>query len=115
MKMGKQDWAIHVAAIKAQRISTIAYARQHDLARSTLYYWQHKLQAASAVHAKAEMRTAPQQPSQFIALRLSEPERVPPAPTHCTLVLGAGVRLEMAALPAPQWLADLSRCAHGAH
>jgi hypothetical protein len=33
--------------------------------------------------------------------------------TSCALVLGAGVRLEMTALPDPQWLTALARCTQG--
>ena len=116
MKKAKQDWAGHVAAIKAQGISTIDYARQHGLAKSTLYLWQRRLQRASSEIAKPDTLRAPAQPGKFIALRLSEPQRLMPAePTHCTLVLSGGLRLEMATLPAPQWLAQLSRCTQGAH
>ena len=116
MKKAKQDWAGHVAAIKDQGISTTDYARQHGLAESTLYRWKSKLQRVSTDRTKAEMLTAPAQPSKFIALRLSESQRLtPPAPTHCTLVLSGGMRLEMVTLPAPQWLAELSRCTQGAH
>jgi hypothetical protein len=116
MKKTKQDWAGHVAAIKAQGISTIDYAQQHALARSTLYHWQNKLRRAGAETSKPDKSTAPTQASKFIALRMSEPQRlVPPTPTNCTLVLPSGMRLEMAALPAPKWLAELGRCAQGAY
>ena len=115
MKKVKQDWAGHIAAIKDQGISTTDYARQHGLAESTLYRWKSKLQRVSTDCTKAGALTAPAQPSKFIALRLSEPQHpVPLAPTHCTLVLSGGMRLEMPALPAPQWLAELGRCAQGA-
>jgi len=116
MKKAKQYWAGHVAAIKAQGISTIDCAQQHALARSTLYHWQNKLRRAGAETSKPDKSTAPTQPSKFIALRMSDPQRlVPPTPTNCTLVLPSGMRLEMAALPAPQWLSELGRCAQGAH
>jgi lambda repressor-like predicted transcriptional regulator len=118
MKKTKQDWASHVAAIKAQGISPIAYAKQNGLAQSTLYSWQHKLQAASTIDPKAKTLTASPRPGKFIALRLSEPERMVPsssAPTHCTLILSGGVRLDMPTLPTPQWLADLARCTQGVH
>lgn len=116
MKKDKQDWAGHVAAIKAQGISTIDYARQNGLAISTLYRWQSKLQRTSAEVSKPDTLRAPAQPGKFIALRLSEPQRLMPTePTHCTLVLSGGLHLEMATLPAPQWLAQLSRCTQGAH
>jgi hypothetical protein len=116
MKKAKQDWVRHVAAIKAQGISATDYARQHGLAKSTLYRWQNKLRRASTESSKPDTPRAPAQPGKFIALRLSEPQRLMPTePTHCTLVLSGGMRLEMPALPAPQWLAELSRCTQGAH
>ena len=115
MKKTKQDWAGHVAAIKAQGISTIDYARQHGLAKSTLYLWQKKLRRASAEISKPDSPRAPAQSSKFITLRMSEPQRLaPPTPAQCTLVLPSGMRLEMPALPAPQWLAELGRCAQEA-
>ena len=117
MKKVKQDWPSHVEAINTLGISTSAYARQHGLARSTLYRWQTKLKSASLVHSdtKAESLAVSQQPSKFVALRISEPDRVtPPAFMHCTLVLAGGIRLEMPELPTPQWLADLGRCSQGA-
>jgi lambda repressor-like predicted transcriptional regulator len=40
MRKTKHDWASHVAAIKAQGISPIAYAKQHGLVQSTLYRLQ---------------------------------------------------------------------------
>lgn len=114
MKKTKQDWAGHVAAIKAQGISATDYARQHGLAISTLYRWQHKLQRTSTGISKPDKLATPAPPSKFIALRMSEPQSlIPPPPTHCTLILTGGMRLEMPILPAPQWLAELGRCAQG--
>jgi transposase-like protein len=115
MKKAKHDWPSHIEAITIQGISTRAYAKRHDLALSALYYWQRKLRSAPPVHTKAEPLAATRQAARFVALRIDKPERVvPQAPTHCTLVLAGGMRLEMPALPSPQWLADLARCAQGA-
>lgn len=114
MEKAKNDWSSHIEAIKAQRVSTRAYAKRHDLALSTLYYWQRKLKSTPPVHTKAEPVAATKQSSKFVALRINESERVAPqGSTHCTLVLSGGIRLEMPALPSPQWLADLGRCAQG--
>lgn len=116
MKKAKHDWAGHVAAIKTQGISISAYSRQHNLALSTLYYWQRKLQPATAGGAKVKLVAATKPLSKFIALRVSAPEcEVQPITTGCTLVLNGAMRLEMAALPDPQWLAALWRCTHGVH
>ena len=95
-------------------MSTRAYAKRHDMTLSSLYYWQRKLKSAPPIATKAEPVATAKPSSKFVALRINEPERVmPPAPTRCTLVLAGGMRLEMPALPSPQWLADLGHCAQG--
>src|SRR5665647_71959 len=54
------------------------------------------------------------QRGKFVTLHVKTPDyAMRPMATNCTLVLGAGVRLEMLALPDPQWLTALARCAHG--
>ena len=112
MKRAKIDWSSHIEAIKAQGVSTRAYATRHDLGLSSLYYWQGRLKSAKPVSTKAAPGAVTKPSSKFVALRINEPERVmPPAPTHCTLVLTGGMRLEMPTLPSPQWLADLGRFA----
>lgn len=112
----KQYWSGHVAAVKTQAISTRAYAQQHGLALSTLYYWQHKLKLSAATQANSEQAAASGQRGKFVTLHVKTPDYVmQPVASHCTLVLGAGVRLEMSALPDPQWLTALARCAHGVH
>ena len=116
MKKASLDWSGHVAAIKTQDISTSAYARRHDLALSTLYDWQRKLQPASAGHAKVEPVAATRHPGKFVALRVRDLGGDVARPTTgCTLVLTGGMRLEMAVLPDPQWLAALWRCTQGVH
>jgi transposase len=110
----KQYWSGHVAAVKAQTISTRAYAQRHGLALSTLYYWQHKLKLTAATQANSEPMGASGQRGKFVTLHVKAPDyAVRAAATNCTLVLGAGVCLEMLALPDPQWLTALARCAHG--
>ena len=116
MKMTtKQYWSGHVAAVKAQAITTRAYAQRHGLALSTLYYWQRKLKlTAAAAQANPEQPAATPQRGKFVTLHVKTPDyAMRPAATNCTLVLGAGVYLEMLALPDPQWLTALARYAHG--
>lgn len=49
-----------------------------------------------------------------MALRVIAPAPMAEAtPAGCTLMLGAGMRLEMATLPTPEWLAALGRAAQG--
>ena len=116
MQITKNDWTSHVAAIKTQEGSTAAYARQHGLSRSALYYWQRKLWSATTAGTIVEPMTAARRPSKFIALRVGDPiHHVARSQTPCTLVLSGGMRLEMATLPDPQWLAAVGRSAQGAY
>jgi hypothetical protein len=109
MNKSMEFWKAHIAAIKRERVSTIAYAKQHGLAVKSLYRWQRKLKgmasdAAAVNHAGA-----------FVALRVDAPVAVvAPAPAGCTLLLGVGMRLEMTTLPPPEWLAALVRAVQGA-
>lgn len=112
----KQYWSAHVVAVKAQAITTKAYAQRHGLVLSTLYYWQRRLKPTAASQANAEPMSAAPQPSKFVSLHIKTPDPAhSPMATNCTLVIGAGVRLEMQTLPDPQWLTALARCAHGVH
>jgi hypothetical protein len=96
-------WTAHVAAVKQRSISARAYAQQHDISLASLYYWKRKLKDASA-----NPEVAPQAVSKFVALRL--PAATPaPRSISCTLILASGLRLEMPALPAPEWLAAVGR------
>ena len=102
-------------AIKAQGISIGAYALLHGLSRAALYRWQSKLRASAAQAAAARTATesavAAKPPGKFLALRVMEPQsgsvQLPQLPAHCTLFLPGGMRLDLPALPDPQWLAAL--------
>ena len=114
MKDARNYWSNHLAAIKTQGTSASAYARQHEVSLASLYYWQRRLQLEGARDSVA--LAGPKPLSKFIALRVSDvaPE-VAPMSGRCTLVLGGGMRLEMSALPDPQWLGALGRANQGAH
>lgn len=105
MKMGTEFWVGHVAAAKREAISGSAYAKQHGISVAALYYWQRKL---SVTPAQREAGQA----SKFVALRVADAVSAPRL-TACTLILTSGMRLEMSALPAPEWLAALGRAAQG--
>jgi hypothetical protein len=83
-----------------------AYAKRHGLSAKSLYYWQHKLKTAAPPSAHSRPT------GKFIALRVIDAANAPQA-NHCTLVLPAGLRLEMSALPTPEWLLALGRAAQG--
>ena len=105
MKVDAGVWQEHVAAIKRESISASAYARRHGLSVAALYYWQRKLKAAPACAGSSVI-------GKFIALRIGD--TTAPTPSACTLGLTSGVRLEMSALPSPEWLAALGSCTVGA-
>jgi len=103
-------WTDHVAAAKLVSIPTSAYAREHNISVAALYYWQSKLKKAALppdVNAKP-----PTDSAKFVALRVAAPI-APARPIPCALILGSGIRLDMAALPEPAWLLALERAAHG--
>ena len=104
MKTGDAYWESHVAALNRESISVSAYATRHGLSASALYYWRRKLKVV------AEEGTDPHDAGKFIALRVGDIAAVPRAVGY-TLILGSGVRLEMPALPAPEWLAALGYAA----
>ncbi len=106
MKSTAQFWQQHALAAGRSSDSTSAYAKRHGLVLSTLYYWQSKLKA-TAPTAEISRRAA-----KFVALRVVDTAPTP-QPNHCTLVLPAGMRLEMPALPAPEWLVAVGRAAQG--
>ena len=114
MKMSAKIWEQHVAAAHQQKASTKTYANQHGLSPSTLYYWQRKLQTTANVRGVARQISPSNQTGKFVALRVADVHPVnTQRPTHCALILAPGMRLEMSALPDPQWLAALGRAAQG--
>ncbi len=113
MKNGRNYWAEHVAAIKSQGVTASAYARQHGISLSALYYWQRKLELEMVPHSMALAVPKPQ--SKFVALRVSEAVAQITPSWGCTLVFGGGMRLEMSALPDPQWLVAVGHANQGVH
>lgn len=103
MKAETTLWAEHVAAAKRESGSARAYAQRHGISLASLYYWQRKLKAGPAAGAS-------EQASKFVTLHVAD---AAPRSSGCTLVLPSGMRLEMPALPAPEWLAALGRAAQG--
>jgi len=113
MKNTRQYWSNQVEAIKSQGVTTSAYARQYGISLAALYYWQRKLQLEVAPHSMA--LAAPKPQSKFVAVRVTDAVADIAPSWGCTLVLSGGMRLEMSALPDPQWLAALGRANQGAH
>ena len=107
MSKKAEFWLTHVAAIRQEGVSTSAYAKRHGLSVKSLYGWQSKCN--QRISAPAE-RGAPRS---FVALQIGDAD-VAQRGAECTVVLPSGVRLEMASLPAPAWLAGLGRAIEGA-
>ncbi len=101
-------WAAHVKAAGLVATPASEYAKQHGLAVKSLYYWRRKLAATKpALHTK--IKPIPTLPgNKFVALQVAAPRQ-----THCTLSLPSGLRLEMAALPPPEWMTALLHSAAG--
>ena len=99
MRQGAEFWKAHVQAQRQRGQSRVAYAAEHGLSVQSLGWWARKLKAREAAAASAVS-------SEFVALRLG-PSGAPGAAERCTVRCG-DVELEMASLPAPQWLAGLA-------
>lgn len=105
MRMGAEFWATHVAASQLETIPASEYAKRHDLPVKSLYYWRRKLNKSN--------KTDTALPSgKFVALRIAPSGS---RPNNYTLALPSGLRLEMSALPQPEWLAALVRAVPGVH
>lgn len=107
MRAGLEFWAPHVAAMEQEPVTAAVYAKRHGLALHSLYYWRQKIKDASAQTSGSSERS-----SAFVALTVSE-RVLAQQSGSCTLVLGTGVRVELPALPAPEWLAALGRAVQG--
>lgn len=103
MKLGTEFWVAHVAAAKREGTPSNVYARRQGISVSALYYWQRKLK-------ESDKAGAPVQASKFVALRIAAGGA---HQNNCTLELPSGLRLEMSALPSPDWLAALARAVPG--
>lgn len=105
MKKEAQFWIDHVVHAKLEAGSTSTYEKRHNISVAALYYWQRKLQAS--IHPRTSSG-----PSKFVALRVTETTAASSF-ASCILVLRSGLRLEMSALPAPEWLAAVGRAEQG--
>jgi transposase len=109
VRYSREIWVGHVAALKSSRQSAVAYAAEHKLPLRNLYQWRRKLRLAQAGPRVARpVPTDRSNAQQFVAVRVA-PEVLNRSMGICSLVLGSGLRLEMASLPDPDWLLALSR------
>ena len=101
MKTGSRFWMDHVAAIEREAMSASAYAKRHGISVAAVYYWQRKLKTNTVTIDTARAT------GKFVSLRVAD-TMLSARSAGCTLVLGPGMRLEMPALPTPEWLACLA-------
>lgn len=95
-------WREHLAAIEREGMTTKEYAKREGIAVGSLYQWRKRLkQRAQRAALVAEPRP------RFAAVQVVGEERRQQAcgDLPCTLVVGRALRLEMAGLPDPCWLA----------
>lgn len=111
MSHGLEFWSTHLSAIDLAGVTTKAYAQEHGLSVSALYYWRGQLKQ------KALAREASGAMPQFMPVQVSgsTPSATFSRVAPCTLVLVPGVRLELAQLPSAEWLAALGRALQGVH
>jgi transposase-like protein len=115
--MEKQYWVKHVAGLALVGGSVSTYARAHGISVECLYYWRRKLNTKSLQpSSKAADQLKPS--NQFVALRIANatdfaPRIASSGTGSCTLLIGNHVRLEMTALPPPEWLASLTHTTQG--
>lgn len=115
--MEKQYWVKHVAELALKGGSVPAYARAHGISADCLYYWRRKLSTKNPPRSSKvadHVNTA----NKFVALRIAGATNVgqriaPPDASNCTLLIGNAIRLDMATLPAPEWLASLALTTQG--
>ncbi len=115
--MEKQYWVKHVTELAREGGSVPAYARAHGISADCLYYWRRKLNKRSSASPSkvADQRNVT---NKFVALRVADTanvvQRIAASGTgNCTLLIGNNIRLEMMALPTPEWLASLAQTAQG--
>jgi hypothetical protein len=106
----KQFWMKHVAQQPASGLSVTQYCERNGIERKSFYNWQSKARLLSqrASLAQAQTRSSAEQPQRFVPVRIaSSAIQAVPSSSACILQLGSGVRLEMASLPSPDWLATV--------
>ena len=110
----QQYWLRHIEAQRDSGLNIKAYARREDLSVGNFYHWRSQLGMTRGSKALSLSRAG------FTQATVLVPEAAPSrnvphnhdirqasATPVCRLTLAAGIHLEMATLPSPQWLAGL--------
>ncbi len=100
MSKARRYWSRHLAAIEAQGVTTKAYAARERLPATSLYYWRRRLKGTAS-----EPSVAPGTESRrFVAVGVDRREPC----SGCSVIVADTLRVEVDALPSPQWLAALA-------
>ena len=105
MNKTEEFWMKHVEGLKRAGITATAYAKQHGLVVKTFLTWRRKLMLAAVGHHQDKKAA-------FVALRVAAPIVEQKQP-DCVVCFPCGLRIEMATLPAPQWLSELGYAIQG--
>jgi len=104
---GQAWWESHLNTIAREGIDTKAYARREGLPVSSLYYWRRRIKAQSQdQHTLVHNRQPPERQRLFVPVAMDA--NGGGDASRYVLALGPGLRLELSALPHPQWLAQVS-------
>ncbi len=106
---GRDFWEQHIAALRTSGQTSAGYAREHDLSVHALGWWRRKLHPALPKRS-ARVVVAPKA-SKFVALKVTGP--IATQPMGVTVSLAGEVRLQMAELPPPAWLAAVIQAMRG--
>ena len=107
---GQAWWEFHLNAIAREGIAVKAYARREGLDESSLYYWRRRLRAQiqgpQPLALEHSNGGSPPSSARFVSVCVNPVRDA--TDTHSVLILASGLRLELSALPSPQWLAQVS-------
>ena len=107
---GRDFWEQHVDALRLSGKTSKDYARDHELSVHALGWWRRKLHPA--LQKKFAGAVVTPKASKFVALKVTEP--IVTQPMGVTVLLAGEVRLQMAELPPPAWLAEVIQAMRGA-
>ena len=104
--MQEREWVAHLDACKEEGVTVKAYAKRHDLAVDSLYYWRRKMRLRSAICSQKAIPPSTSDARLFTRLQVSSAatsmNEVP-----LRLCLGNHLQLEMQHLPPVEWLSAL--------
>ena len=106
---GRDFWEQHVNALRLSGQTSKDYARDQELSMHALGYWRRKLHPR--LPKKSARDVAAPTVSKFVALKVAEP--IATQPMGVTVSLAGEVRLQMAELPPPAWLAEVIQAMRG--